>query len=239
MKSYSNTYIFIFASVLVIVVAALLSFVSMQLKPLQEKNIEIATKHDILKSVELALDADEQDDKQAYIEELYDNYITKSIVINSKGEEIKGVDAFNVDLKVELSKDLEERNLPVFFYTDKSNNKKYIIPVRGKGLWGPIWGYVSLNDDLNTIFGATFAHKGETPGLGAEIETPPFQEQFKNKKLFKDGEFISIEVMKGGGSDSDYAVDAISGGTITSKGVEAMLYDCLISYKNYFNEKRN
>jgi Na+-transporting NADH:ubiquinone oxidoreductase subunit C len=101
-------------------------------------------------------------------------------------------------------------------------------------LWGPIWGYVSLEGDANTIFAASFSHKGETPGLGAEITTSNFQTPFTGKQIFRDGQFRSIAVMKAGvKSETQDQVDAISGGTITSKGVEAMLYDCLSVYEAF------
>ena len=110
---------------------------------------------------------------------------------------------------------------------------KYILPVRGKGLWGPIWGYVAMNDDKQTVYGATFGHKGETPGLGAEIEKEFFQVQFKGKKIIKNGQ-VTFAVAKGGAAPGDdYAVDAISGGTITSKGVQDMLLDCLDAYSAF------
>jgi Na+-transporting NADH:ubiquinone oxidoreductase subunit C len=225
---------------MVIVVAALLSFVAMQLKPLQDKNIAIAKKYDILKSVQMAMDADEKKDKQAYIEKLYEQNLKESFVIDSKGNLKDGVDAFEVDLKAELSKDLEDRNLPIFVFEKSQNDQKYVIPMRGKGLWGPIWGYVSLNNDMNTIYGTTFDHKSETPGLGAEINTQVFQEQFKNKKIFEEDEFVGIAVKKGGAAGSnEHAVDAISGGTITSNGLQSMIHDNLQGYVSYFNQKRN
>lgn len=240
MKNFSNTYIFVFSSIMVVIVASLLSFVAMQLKPLQDKNVAIAKKQDILNSVKMALDADQMKNKQEYIEKLYEENIRESYVINSKGNIKENVDAFEVDLKEELTKDIEERNLPLYVFEKGEGNTKYIIPMRGKGLWGPIWGYVSLNDDLNTIYGTTFDHKSETPGLGAEINTMPFQDQFENKKIFDTGEFVGIQVKKSGANDqNEHAVDAISGGTITSNGVQAMIRDNLKGYVTFFNEKRN
>lgn len=231
MKSYSNTYIFLFSSIMVIVVAAILSVAAMTLQPMQKKNVEINKKQNILTSINLQSDA-----KSA--ESLYDKYIQESYAINSKGERVDGVNAFKIDMKKELAKKLEERNLPVFVST-LEDSKQYIIPVYGKGLWGPIWGYVSLKDDLSTIYGANFAHKGETPGLGAEIETKEFQEQFIGKEIYNNqGQFISVSVLKGGTADpnSKYEVDGISGGTITSNGVDDMLKDCLSSYESFFKE---
>lgn len=233
MKSYSNTYIFVFSTIMVVVVAAILSFTAMKLQPLQKKNVEINKKQNILSSLNLESTADNA-------EELYDKYIEESYVLNTKGERVEGVDAFSVDMKKELAKDEENRNLPMFVsHIDDKN--QYIIPVRGKGLWGPIWGYVALKEDMVTVYGTNFSHKSETPGLGAEIDTKNFQDQFIGKKIFNDeGEFVSVAVLKGGAADPDspYEVDGISGGTITSKGVDAMLEDCLSSYTTYFKKHK-
>ena len=150
-----------------------------------------------------------------------------------------GIDAFTVDLKKENVKAAEERTLPVYVCTQESGNKNFIFPVLGKGLWGPIWGYVALNDDFVSIAGVVFDHKGETPGLGAEINTDQFQDQFKNKKIFDtSGSFTSILVNKAGIPETDNSVDAISGGTITSKGLEAMLFDCLSVYESFINQQK-
>ncbi|HAN17606.1 MAG: NADH:ubiquinone reductase (Na(+)-transporting) subunit C [Bacteroidetes bacterium GWC2_33_15] len=229
MKSFSNTYIFLFSSGLVILVAALLSIAAIVLQPFQKKNVEINNKQNILTSVNIETTA-----KTA--EELFSKYIIESYVISPSGLKKEGIDAFTIDMKKELAKPVEERNLPIFV-SSIDNETQYIIPVYGKGLWGPIWGYVSLNSDLSTIYGANFAHKGETPGLGAEIDKKEFQAQFIGKQIFNEsGLFVSVSVLKGGTADpySKYEVDGISGGTITSKGVDAMLKDCLSSYESYF-----
>ncbi len=274
MKSFSNTYIFIFSSAMVILVAAILSFVAMQLKPVQDMNVRVETMQNILKSVRI-----ESTEKNA--EELFRKYIPNSYVIDPKGNKLEGVAAIDVNLKEEVAKidkikkleisikerkvspfktflsgfiksegiDVPEvknqiqgitgtRKLPVYVCVNKADTF-YVFPVRGKGLWGPIWGFISLESDMNTVYGAVFDHKSETPGLGAEISQNRFQAEFYGKKLFKDGVFTSIKVVKGGTDPSDlYGVDAISGGTITSKGVQAMLYDCLSSYESFFENKR-
>lgn len=233
MKNFSNTYIFIFSTVMVVLVALLLSLAAMQLKPFQDKNIEVEKKQNILASLRI-----ESTTKNAV--DLYAKYITDSYVINNKGEKQDGVVAFDVDLKTELEKAASQRLLPVFVGTLDDQSKAYSLPVRGKGLWGPIWGYVSLKPDMNTIYGVTYDHQGETPGLGAEIATKGFQEPFMGKTLFKDStDFVSIQVEKGGAKKDDpHAVDAISGGTITSKGLQAMLDSCLVQYKTYFIKNR-
>jgi Na+-transporting NADH:ubiquinone oxidoreductase subunit C len=237
MKSFSNTYIFIFSLIMVIVVAVLLSFVAMQLKPRQDLNVEMERMSDILNSVGMAEDVSQVKDKSSYITEEFDKYITDSYVVNYEGEKVDK-DAFEVTLNIkdEMDKEVTERNLPVFVYTSPEGEQKYIVPVRGKGLWGPIWGYVSFRTDMNTIYGAVFDHSKETPGLGAEINTSWFEDEFKGKQIFDDqGQFVSVEVVKGGTSpDNPHGVDAISGGTITSKGLEAMLQDCFQGYVNHF-----
>ncbi len=222
---------------MVTIVAVLLSFVSTQLKPRQQMNIQIERKQDVLRSVGKAAEVAEADDKNAYIDEEFSQFITESYVVDFNGNTVD-VDAFEVmlELNAEIRKPREERNYPVFVYSEDGGSKKYVVPVRGKGLWGPIWGYMALEDDLNTIYGAIFDHQGETPGLGAEINTDWFEEPFVGKTLFDEaGEFVSIEVVKGGADPSSpHQVDAISGGTITSKGLEDMLKDCLTGYVAHF-----
>jgi len=239
MRSFSNTYIFVFSLVMVTIVAVLLSFVSTQLKPRQLMNIQIERKQDVLRSVGKAAEVDEAEDKNAYIDEEFSQFISESYVVDFDGNKVDA-DAFEVmlQLNAEIRKPREDRNYPVFVYSDDQGVNKYVVPVRGKGLWGPIWGYVALKADLNTIFGAIFDHQGETPGLGAEINTDWFQEPFEGKTIFNEaGEFVSIEVVKGGADpSSEHQVDGISGGTITSKGLEDMLVDCLTGYVAHFKE---
>jgi Na+-transporting NADH:ubiquinone oxidoreductase subunit C len=239
MKSFSNTYIFIFSTVMVTIVAILLSFVAETLRPIQNKNKEIEKKLDILRSVGKGEKIEEVKDKDLYVQEEYSRYITGSYVIDIHGEKKDGLDAFNVNLKIELAKPPQEMNLPVFVYTADDSTHKYIIPVRGRGLWGPIWGYISFYDDFNTIYGAIFDHEKETPGLGAEINQKFFQVQFANKKILdQQGNLVSVKVVKGGAkSDDIHAVDAISGGTITSTAVQTMMENCLGNYKEYIKEK--
>ncbi len=233
MRDFSNRYIFVFSTVLIVVVAVLLSAAAMLLQPLQQRNVEIEKKQSILASINI-----EASRKDA--EKMYDKYITSSFVVNAKGDKVEGVDAFGVDMAAEIRKPLDERNFPVYVSTLDDGSSKVIVPVRGKGLWGPVYGYISFNDDYNTIFGATFNHDKETPGLGAEIATRAFQKQFDGKKIFDDqGNFTSILIRKGGAAPGDpHAVDAISGGTLTSKGLEATIKDCLSGYIAYFKKQQ-
>jgi len=129
------------------------------------------------------------------------------------------------------------RRLPVYI-CKKGKNTYYVFALRGKGLWGPIWGYISLVDDFNTVYGIYFGHDSETPGLGAEISESEFQAMFQGKKLFENSKFVSVKVIKGGAEPGDlHGVDAISGGTVTSKGVENMLFDCLSGYIQFINKQ--
>ena len=137
-----------------------------------------------------------------------------------------------------LPKKGADRSLPLYIYTGPEGKKRYIVPMQGKGLWGPIWGYVSLEEDFNTVYGAYFSHKSETPGLGAEISERPFQQQFEGKKIMsEDNNFVSVRVVKKAAKISlgpEHRVDGISGGTITSNGTDAMLVDALEPYIGFF-----
>jgi len=233
MNKDSNKATFIFSAIMVVVVAIMLSVASISLAPFQSKNIRIEKMKNILTSVSVQAETNET-------EQLFNQYITNQIVINNKGEVVKGeIAAFDIDLKKELDKiksgKTDEQLFPLFI-CEKDNKTFYIIPVRGKGLWGPIWGYISLEGDMNTVYGASFGHKSETPGLGAEIETEKFQLQFKGKKIFDEsGNFVSVKTIKGGASPTDmHGVDAVSGATITSNGVSEMFKRTLINYVPYF-----
>ena len=222
-----NSYTFGFAAIMVIIVAALLSTAAIELKPFQDRNVELEKKQNILSSVGVTIDRDGA-------ENIYDTYIKSELVININGEEVEG-SAFDVDLGVEMKKDAKSQLLPLFI-SNVDGVTRYIIPLRGKGLWGPIWGFISLEEDLNSVFGAVFDHKSETPGLGAEINRASFEDPFKGKTIFEGEEFTSIKVIKGGAQDSDmHGVDGISGGTITSDGVSDMLDERLRMYLPYFS----
>ena len=219
MNTQSNTYTFLYAAIMVVIVAAVLSFTSLSLKGRQNMNKEIEKKQNILKAVNVA-------STPANAVELFDKYIVKAIIVDSEGE-VKSNDkaaTFKVDLKRENKKDLSKRDLPVFIFNKEGIGEKLILPVRGKGMWGPIWGFISMESDRKTIFGATFDHSGETPGLGAEISNADFLAPFTGKQIFNQaGLFTSLKLVKGTASTNPHAFDAVSGGTVTSKGLEEML----------------
>lgn len=222
-----NSYTFIFAAILVVVVAALLSFAATSLKPYQDENIRQEKMQNILRSI--GMDVTRQE-----ASELYDDYIIRELVIRN-GEPVDGIEAFNIDMAKEIRKAPEERNVPLYI-AERDGEKYYVITLQGTGLWGPIWGYMALQQDVNTIFGAIFDHKGETPGLGAEISTVAFQEQFKGKTVRdENGNFVGIDIRKGDASAVN-EVDGISGGTITSDGVEAMIINSVQPYISFLDQ---
>ncbi|MBQ9201905.1 MAG: NADH:ubiquinone reductase (Na(+)-transporting) subunit C [Bacteroidales bacterium] len=228
MNKNSNVYTFIYASVMVIIVAAALAFVNGSLKDKQKKNVEIDKMSQILKSVKINSPLSEAEAR-------YGETIVSSYLIDAQGKTVSqdAAEAFALDMSKEVLKPAAERRLPVYEALI-DGQKKYIIPLYGAGLWGPIWGYISLESDGNTVYAATFSHEGETPGLGAEITTAKFQEQFSGKHVFQQQQFRSLAVLKAGHkADNQDAVDAISGGTVTSRGVETMLFDCLSAYEAF------
>jgi Na+-transporting NADH:ubiquinone oxidoreductase subunit C len=237
MHKDSNKATFLFSSGMVVVVAVLLSVAAISLAPYQDKNIRIEKMKNILSSVGVPSET-------SNAEQLFKKYITEQVVLDKSGEPAPGkVAAFDIDLKKELDKAKtgdEEHQLFPLFVCKKDGKSYYIIPVRGKGLWGPIWGYLSLEGDMNTIYGASFGHKSETPGLGAEIETNNFQDQFKGKKIFDEaGNFVSVKAVKGGADPADlHGVDAVSGATITSNGVTEMFKRTLNNYIPYFKKTK-
>ncbi len=230
---HSNRYTFIYAIILSVITAVLLAFAAEGLKPAQAANIALDKKTSILRSVRY------DGTERAAIEKLYAAGV-RELVVNAKGEELSGIDAFAVILKNELAKPVEERQLPLYIYTGEDGKKRYVIPMQGVGLWGPIWGYISLEEDFNMVYGAFFDHKSETPGLGAEISERPFQMQFQGKKILDaDHNFVSVHVVKKAAKTAvgpEHRVDGISGGTITSTGTDNMLRKCVEPYLGYFGK---
>ena len=224
MNTNSNSYTIIYAAIMVVIVAFLLAFVSSSLKSIQNANIENDTKKQILSAINVT------DVKDADAE--FAKYEVEDMLVQADGTLAKYEGKFNTSYKGEIN----EKRYHVF-ECKVDGATKYILPIYGAGLWGPIWGYVALNDDKDTVFGVYFNHAGETPGLGAEITTPKFQAPFVGKKVLENGE-VGLSVVKAGKvAKPDYEVDGISGGTITSQGVDAMLKDCLKLYKPFLSNK--
>ena len=236
----NNRYIFRYAAILVIIVAALLSGAAVLLAPYQQRNKDNEKMCNILNAA--AIPNVSNENAQA----LFDKHCMQMLLLDGKGNVIdeSGI-AFNTNLKQELynKEQGNEYSLPLFVINNGTQNIN-VIPLQGNGLWGAIWGYIAIADDCNTVVGANFDHASETPGLGAEITTEKFQQQFQGKTIMKDGQFVSIKVQKGGiitlpETDRTHAVDAISGGSITSKGVDEMINKVLSCYLPYFEKQRN
>ena len=224
MNTNKNSYTFIYASVMVIIVAFLLAFVSSVLKPIQQKNVELDKKKQVL----AALNIFEKDAEAAYA-----TYVKADQLLATDGS----VAAENGGFAVENAA-VNAENLPLYV-CEVEGETKYVLPLYGAGLWGPIWGYVALNADKETIYGVYFSHAGETPGLGAEITNrEKFQVPFIGKKALNADNEVVISVVKNGKvQNPDTEVDGISGGTITSQGVDAMLKSSIGLYKAFLAEK--
>ena len=232
MNKESNLYTFTFAIIMVLVVGTVLAVTSEVLQPRKKQNAADKKMMDILSAIGV-------ETNRSNAQEQYAKYITNETIINNQGDIIEG-SAFSIDVLFQYrDKTLTPEDFKYPFYTASKNNETYyIVPMAGTGLWGPIWGFVALEKDYQTIYGAAFDHKAETPGLGAEINANFFEEPFKGKKIKNNkNQFVSILVKKGGAEEGNkHQVDGITGGTITSDGVSDMLYNTLKIYDNYFSE---
>jgi Na+-transporting NADH:ubiquinone oxidoreductase subunit C len=238
-EKFSNKYIYIYSTVLVVIVAAILAIIAVGLKPYQDKNIRVEKMQQLLGAVHISSTVNNA-------ETLYNKYFTKEYAVDSQGKIVSSyingqkqgkIRPFEINVKDEYKKLKTKQNgviLPVYV-CEKEGKQYFVVPVRGAGLWGDIWGNVALKDDMTTVEGVNFDHESETPGLGAEITTQKFQSKFQNKTIFEGNIFTSIAVEKRADMKDSHKVDALSGATLTSKGVSAMLNDCLRFYIPYFN----
>ena len=219
----SNTYIIIYSVVMVVVVAVLLSLAALGLKDRQDENKLNEKKTQIVKAL---------GEDPATVS--YDSVISNAVILDASGavvsEDVNEVfNALN-DLKASFAAE----RYPLFVATSG-----VVVPLYGAGLWGPIWGYIALDADMDTVKGVVFDHAGETPGLGAEITTPKHQAMYPGKTIYEGEAIVGVTLKKGGADKSNsHEVDAITGGTKTSDGVTAMISDCLNYYKPYFDAVR-
>lgn len=228
MNRESSGYTILYASVMVILVALGLAFTHQVLNERQTANENTDKMQQILRSLNLEISAAEASTK-------YNELVKNAYLINPEGLKLEGTEGITPNdpaFTTELG-DESAAGLPVY-EAEVDGSTKYIIPMTGAGLWGGIWGYLAIDSDGNTIYGAEFGHASETPGLGAEIVHSAFRSQLSGKELFKNNEFKSVAVVKPGQSVSsrDY-IDGISGGTITSKGVDNMLFNSVGEYKDF------
>ncbi len=237
-----NSYTVIFSIVMVVVVGAILAGLASGLKPMVKANERFEKQQNILYA--LGVNNNEGANDVEFIstdnvEEEFKKYIKKQYVF--QGGELKENDeAYLIDIKKEETKaknDDYERRLPIFI-GEKEGKEVYIVPVRGKGLWDAIWGFVALDKSM-TIQGVYFDHKGETPGLGAEIKQRYFMDDFTGEKFLDGGVFKGISVAKGNNDPKnlikdDQEVDALAGATITGDGLAVMLSKDIKMYMPYF-----
>jgi Na+-transporting NADH:ubiquinone oxidoreductase subunit C len=237
MNRDSNKHTYIFAVLMVLSVAFVLSFTSESLKDLQNANVKKEKMQNILSSVGINVTRDESED-------LYMDYISEELSLKSDGTIDNDIDAFDINLALEVKKDSETQRFPLYI-ANVENEKFYVIPLRGAGLWAEIWGYIALKEDINTIKGVSFDHKSETAGLGAEITEDWFIDSFTDEKINdSQGNFVGVYLTKSNNDPRnedkmDNEVDAISGATITGDGVSDMIIERVQNYLPYFNNISN
>lgn len=248
---HNTRYVVTFVLILTSVVALLLTFLNEAWKERMETNEAIFNKKAILKAVatDAGFEVDDMEDNEVL--SIFDNQVEQKVYdmdgIELTPEEVltirkyKGGQAEFIDMAKEKKLDEDVRLLPMFIFNGENNKKYYIISVRGNGLWDEIWGNIALENDFTTIAGASFDHKGETPGLGAEIkDNPVFPASFKGKKIYDEaGAFTSVFVRKGGARDPLHEVDGISGATVTADGVSEMMARGIKYYEPIFAAAKN
>ncbi|MAX02289.1 MAG: NADH:ubiquinone reductase (Na(+)-transporting) subunit C [Cryomorphaceae bacterium MED-G11] len=237
MNRDSNKHTYIFAILMVVSVAFVLSFTSESLKDLQNSNVKKEKMQNILSSVGINVSRDESED-------LYMDYISEELSLKLDGTIDSDIEAFDINLALEVKKDSDTQRFPLYI-ANVENEKFYVIPLRGAGLWAEIWGYIALREDINTIKGVSFDHKSETAGLGAEITEDWFIDSFTDEKINdSQGNFVGVYLTKSNNDPRnedkmDNEVDAISGATITGDGVSDMIIERVQNYLPYFNNISN
>ena len=216
----SNAYIVFYSTVMVVIVAIMLAFTSLSLKDRQNANELNEKKDAIVASLGL--------EKGSYDE------VIEAYVVNKEGQVIEAAET-PLQKLFDLVGSHAKGEYPVF---ENKATGEVVFPLTGKGLWDDIWGYVALEADLNTIKGAIFDHAGETPGLGAEIATPKFQAQFPGQTIYEEGQLVGIYVVKGGAKGAAHSVDAVTGGTKTSEGLQNMIKNCLDNYDAFLKVRQ-
>ena len=245
-RTDKNLYTILFATGMVIIVGSLLAFASAGLRERIEENKRIEKQLNIL----YAMGVNENEGtsmsfvSKDIVADEFSKYITKQLVI--QGDNVsENNNAYLIDVKKEQSAakdDSYKRQLPLFI-GEKEGEIFYIAPIRGKGLWDAIWGFVAMDDSM-VVQGVYFDHKGETAGLGSNINQRFFMDDFIGEHLFSNGAFKGIRIAKGNADPknldkTDNEVDAIAGATITGDGVSAMLKSELRLYQPFFQNLKN
>ena len=229
-----NTYTIVYSTIIVVIVAFLMAFVFQALKQKQDDNVALDKKKQIL----AALNIRNLSNERAADE--YTKVITADEVLDATGKITSKGEKGGIKAGFKLNSSDYKAGKLALYVCDVNGAKKYVIPVYGMGLWGPIWGYIAVNEDKCTVYGAYFNHESETAGLGAEIkDNQEWQSQFQGKNIFKSGsEDVALSVLKKSDvKDKTTQCDAVTGATLTSNGVSAMLKDCLTKYKPFLIAK--
>lgn len=232
LNTNSNSYIIAYSCVMVVVVAFLLAFVSSALKPTQDVNVALDKKKQILAALNIRNLSDEQSSEE------YAKVINADAVIDEQGNVTnpgtKGGEKAGFLLN---SADYKAGRLAIYDCTVEGKHK-FVVPVYGMGLWGPIWGYIAVNEDGNTVYGAYFNHEGETAGLGSEIkDSKAWQDLFKGKTIYgADGKPVLCVKKTSEIKDKSCEVDGVTGATLTSVGVSNMLQEGFAKYRNYLKK---
>lgn len=229
-----NNKVLFFVLGMCLIVATLLAGLRGATLDMANYNEAVFNKRAVLKALGKNIETKVDNLSDEQISDIFDTKMKNSLSIDFEGNPVDR-DPNKIKLEEEKKKPENERNLPVFVYEDKGE-KFYIVSVRGKGLWDEIWGNIALKSDLETVAGVSFDHKGETPGLGAEIkDNQSWVNQFVNTSVFRDGEYVGVNVRKGKAKDKKYEVDGLSGATVTGNGVTDMLRSGIANYEPYFN----
>lgn len=244
MNTNGNAYTVIYTTIVVALVAAILAFVAMTLKPKQDANIKAETISQMLTAAQFFTKDECSAMGNDKVLEAYSQNIKEAYTINLKGEKVRDL---NTEVKsIELQDGLKTQNknikdgsdaadLPVYVF-NKDGKSVTVVPVYGAGLWGPIWGYIALDEDLQTIVGAYFDHDSETPGLGAKIkDDPSFRAEFIGKKVNVASDPVFSVVKVGTSADENSSVDAITGATMTSKGLGEAIAFWLKAYAPFLS----
>lgn len=232
LNTNSNSYIIAYSCVMVVVVAFLLAFVSSVLKPTQDVNVALDKKKQILAALNIRNLSDEQSSEE------YAKVVNADAVIDEQGNVTnpgtKGGEKAGFLLN---SADYKAGRLAIYDCTVEGK-RKFVVPVYGMGLWGPIWGYIAVNEDGNTVYGAYFNHEGETAGLGSEIkDSKAWQDLFKGKTIYgADGKPVLCVKKTSEIKDRSCEVDGVTGATLTSVGVSNMLQEGFAKYRNYLKK---
>ena len=214
LNTNNNAYIIAYSCAMVVIVAFLLAFVSSTLKPLQDVNVALDKKKQILAALNIRNLSDSESEAKY-----------KEVVLKDEAFALNSADYKNGNYKI--------------YECQVDGQKKYVVPVYGMGLWGAIWGYIAVNEDGNTVFGAYFNHDSETAGLGADIkDSKEWQDKFVGKKIYDAEGKPALKVVKSSDlKNPESEVDGITGATLTSNGVSDMLQDGFAKYKTLLSHE--